>query len=255
MLRVGDELITLTDPESSASEAYRTLRTNILMRNFDKDMKVINIISTTAQEGKSTCVLNLAMVYAQLQKKVLVIDLDLRMPTIHKKLKLKNKKGISDIIGHQAEFEEVVLQPYENVDVITAGTKIPFASEFIQSNALKEFIDERREEYDLILSDCPPVGLVTDGVVAASYCDGTILVCASNMNDRKELLRVKDQLEQTQVNVIGIVMTMMPVQKKYYNSYGYRYGGRYGESPKKSTSKKKKNSLIPKITKKSDKKK
>ena len=251
MLRVGDELITLTDPESSASEAYRTLRTNILMRNFDKDMKVINIISTTAQEGKSTCVLNLAMVYAQLQKKVLVIDLDLRMPAIHKKLKLKNKKGISDIIGHQAEFEEVVLQPYENVDVITAGTKIPFASEFIQSKALKEFIDERRKDYDLILLDCPPVGLVTDGVVAASYCDGTILVCASNRNDRKELLRVKDQLEQTQVNVIGIVMTMMPVQKKYYNSYGYRYS----DSQKKITPKKKKNTLMSSIAKKSDKKK
>ena len=128
MLRVGDELITLIDPDAPASEAYRTLRTNILMRNFDRDMKVINIISTTAQEGKTTRVLNLAMVYAQLQKKVLVIDLDLRMPTIHKKLKLKNKKGISDIIGHQAEFEEVVLQPYENVDVITAGTKPPSGS-------------------------------------------------------------------------------------------------------------------------------
>ena len=251
MLRVGEELITILDPESSASEAYRTLRTNILMRNFDRDMKVINIISTTAQEGKTTCVLNLAMVYAQLQKKVLVIDLDLRMPTIHKKLKLKNKKGISDIIGHQAEFEEVVLQPYENVDVITAGTKIPFASEFIQSNALKEFIEERKKEYDLILLDCPPVGLVTDGIVAASYCDGTILVCASNRNDRKELLRVKDQFEQTQVNVIGIVMTMMPVQRKYYNSYGYRYS----DSQKKTAQKKKKNSIMYSITKKGDKKK
>ena len=251
MLRVGDELITLIDPDAPASEAYRTLRTNILMRNFDRDMKVINIISTTAQEGKSTCVLNLAMVYAQLQKKVLVIDLDLRMPTIHKKLKLKNKKGISDIIGHQAEFEEVVLQPYENVDVITAGTKIPFASEFIQSNALKEFIEERKKEYDLILLDCPPVGLVTDGIVAASYCDGTILVCASNRNDRKELLRVKDQFEQTQVNVIGIVMTMMPVQRKYYNSYGYRYS----DSQKKTAQKKKKNSIMSSITKKGDKKK
>ena len=175
----------------------------------------------------------------------------MRMPTIHKKLKLKNKKGISDIIGHQAEFEEVVLQPYENVDVITAGTKIPFASEFIQSNALKEFIEERKKEYDLILLDCPPVGLVTDGIVAASYCDGTILVCASNRNDRKELLRVKDQLEQTQVNVIGIVMTMMPVQRKYYNSYGYRYS----DTQKKTTQKKKKNSILSSITKKSDKKK
>ncbi|MSA70584.1 CpsD/CapB family tyrosine-protein kinase [Holdemania massiliensis] len=251
MLRIGDELITLTDPDAPAAEAYRTLRTNILMRNFDKDMKVINIISTTAQEGKSTCVLNLAMVYAQLQKKVLVIDLDLRMPTIHKKLKLKNKKGISDIIGHQAEFDEVVLQPYENVDVITAGTKIPFASEFIQSKALKEFIDNKRREYDLVLLDCPPVGLVTDGVVAASYCDGTILVCASNRNDRKELLRVKDQLEQTQINVVGIVMTMMPVQRKYYSSYGYRYS----ESQKRLPAKKKKPNFFAALSKKNGKKK
>ena len=137
------------------------------------------------------------------------------------------------------------------MDVITAGTKIPFASEFIQSNALKEFIEERKKEYDLILLDCPPVGLVTDGIVAASYCDGTILVCASNRNDRKELLRVKDQFEQTQVNVIGIVMTMMPVQRKYYNSYGYRYS----DSQKKTAQKKKKNSIMSSITKKGDKKK
>ena len=118
-------------------------------------------------------------------------------------------------------------------------------------NALKVFIDERRAEYDLILLDCPPVGLVTDGVVAASYCDGTILVCASNRNDRKELLRVKDQLEQTQVNVIGIVMTMMPVQKKYYNSYGYRYS----DSQKKTTNKKKQTNLLGSLNKQSGKKK
>ena len=116
---------------------------------------------------------------------------------------------------------------------------------FIQSNALKEFIEERKKEYDLILLDCPPVGLVTDGIVAASYCDGTILVCASNRNDRKELLRVKDQLEQTQVNVIGIVMTMMPVQRKYYNSYGYRYS----DTQKKTTQKKKKNSILSDVYK------
>ena len=137
MLRVGDELITLIDPDAPASEAYRTLRTNILMRNFDRDMKVINIISTTAQEGKTTRVLNLAMVYAQLQKKVLVIDLDLRMPTIHKKLKLKNKKGISDIIGHQADFEEVVLQPYENVDVFQ-----PVAPEVVRGVVHKHILKD-----------------------------------------------------------------------------------------------------------------
>ena len=100
MLRVGDELITLIDPDAPASEAYRTLRTNILMRNFDRDMKVINIISTTAQEGRVP-VSSIWLWCMPNYKKVLVIDLDLRMPTIHKKLKLKNKKrhlGYSSVI-------------------------------------------------------------------------------------------------------------------------------------------------------------
>ena len=251
MLRVGDELITLIDPDAPRFRSLPDFENQYsdaqLRSGYEGHQYYFN---DSAGRKKYLCP-QFSHGLCSITKKVLVIDLDLRMPTIHKKLKLKNKKGISDIIGHQAEFEEVVLQPYENVDVITAGTKIPFASEFIQSNALKEFIEERKKEYDLILLDCPPVGLVTDGIVAASYCDGTILICASNRNDRKELLRVKDQLEQTQVNVIGIVMTMMPVQRKYYNSYGYRYS----DTQKKTTQKKKKNSILSSITKKSDKKK
>ena len=225
---INRDIITLIDPEDPASEAYRSLRTNILMRQFDKDMQVINVISTSASEGKSTTILNLGVVFSQLGKKTLVIDLDLRLPTVHKKMKVKNKVGVTDVVTRNARFSDSLIQYAENLDLMTSGTKIPYAAEFLQSEILQEFISGLREMYDVILLDCPPVGLVTDGIIVSNYCDGTILVIASGQDERKELLRVKEQLEQTKTNIIGIVMTKMPVSKKYYN-YSYRYA----ESSKK----------------------
>ena len=226
---INRDIITLIDPEDPASEAYRSLRTNILMRQFDKDMQVINVISTSASEGKSTTILNLGVVFSQLGKKTLVIDLDLRLPTVHKKMKVKNKVGVTDVVTRNARFSDSLIQYAENLDLITSGTKIPYAAEFLQSEILQEFISGLREIYDVILIDCPPVGLVTDGIIVSNYCDGTLLVIASGQDERKELLRVKEQLEQTKTNIIGIVMTKMPVSKKYYN-YSYRYS----ESNKKA---------------------
>ena len=233
MIKAGEELITLTDPNAPASEAYRALRTNIMMRNFDREMQVINVISCTKEEGKSTCVLNLAVVYAQLQKKVLVIDLDLRLPSIHKKLKIKNRKGITDLISKQVSFEEAVQTPIDNIDVITAGTKTPFASEFLQSHALQQFIKSKRSSYDLILLDCAPIGLVTDGMIVSKMCDGTVFVVSSNVNERKDLVRAKEELEQMEVNVIGLVMTQMPTENRYYRYYG-NYGSAKTHGHKKS---------------------
>ena len=222
MIKPSDNLITMLEPDSPAAEAFRTLRTNLTLRDFDKKLKVINVISTNAQESKSTTVLNLAYVYSQLGKKVLVIDLDLRLPSIHKKLNLRNKNGLSDILSGQVSITEAMVHVTENMDVILAGTKIPFAAEFIQSRMLKEFINGLKEKYSLILLDCPPVGLVTDGVIASNLADGTILCLASGKNDVKDLEKTKDLLEQMNVNILGIVMTRMPMTKKYYD---YSYGG------------------------------
>ena len=229
---INRDIITLIDSEDPASEAYRSLRTNIIMRQFDKDMQVINVISTSAAEGKSTTILNLGVVFAQLGKKTLVLDLDLRLPTVHKKMKVKNKVGVSDVVTRNARFSDALIQYAENLDLITSGTKIPYAAEFLQSEILKEFIGGLREIYDVILIDCPPVGLVTDGIIVSNYCDGTLLVIASGQDERRDLIRVKEQLEQTKTNVIGIVMTKMPVSKKYYNS-AYRYADNSKKSRKR----------------------
>ena len=230
-----ETMVTLTNPESAVAETYRILRTNILLRDVDKKIKVINVISTTAQEGKSTTVLNLASVYAQLGKKVLVLDLDLRMPSLHKKLNIKNDKGVSDVVGGQARFGDTVVHYTTNFDILFAGTRISFSAEFIQSEAMKRFIEQVKEYYDLVLLDCPPVGLTSDGILACKLADGTLLVCASNVNEKNDLLRTKSQLTQIGANVLGVVLSRMPAERKHYGSYGYGYGYGYGQQPQKRT--------------------
>ena len=237
LYKPSDNLITMLDPENSVSEAYRILRTNISLRDFDQKLKVINVISSNSQESKSTTVLNLGYVFSQLGKKVLIMDLDLRLPTLHKKLLLKNKYGISDVVVGGVEFNDAVVHYTERMDVLLSGTKNPYASEFIQSHAFAKVLEDLRENYDLILIDCPPVGLVTDGVITSTLCDGTILCIASGKNDRKDLEKTRDLLQQFNVNILGIVMTRMPVSKRYYNKYGYSYGYGYTSDKKKKDKK------------------
>ena len=243
-IKPSDNLITLIDPENVTSEAFRILRTNISLKDFDSKLKVINVISTTAQESKSTTVLNLGYVFSQLGKKVLIMDLDLRLPSIHKKLRLKNKNGITDVIARSIDFNDAVIHYTQKMDVILSGTKNPYASELIQSKAFSNILDSLRKTYDLILIDCPPVGLVTDGVITSTLCDGTIMCIASGKNDKRDLEKTKDLLNQFNVNILGIVMTRMPVAKKYYskygyNKYGYGYGHGYGTYGSSSGDKKK----------------
>lgn len=224
-LTPGAELVTILQPESAVAEAYKTLRTNLSLKEFDKELKVINIISSTAQESKSTTTLNLAYVYSQLEKRVLVIDMDLRLASVHKKLKLKNKLGVTDVVTRKCKFSDAVIHYTSNLDVLLSGTKTPYASEFVQSKVFREFIEACKKGYDIVLIDCPPINLVTDGMIVSTCCDGTVLCVAHGKSERKELEHTKDQLKQFKVNVVGIVMTRMPIsKKKYYNDYGYGYG-------------------------------
>lgn len=241
-IKPSDNLITLIDPENVTSEAFRILRTNISLKDFDSKLKVINVISTTAQESKSTTVLNLGYVFSQLGKKVLIMDLDLRLPSLHKKLRLKNKNGITDVIAKTIDFNDAVIHYTQKMDVILSGTKNPYASELIQSKSFANILDNLKQKYDMIFIDCPPVGLVTDGVITSTLCDGTIMCIASGKNDKKDLEKTRDLLKQFDVNILGIVMTRMPVQKKYYNKYGYNkygYGYGYGASERKKDDNKK----------------
>ncbi|MEG0170022.1 CpsD/CapB family tyrosine-protein kinase [Anaerorhabdus sp.] len=227
------DIISLYDSNNPATEAYRTLRTNIMFKTFDKPIQVVNITSADQSEGKSTTALNLAVVYSQLNKRVLVLDLDLRLPSIHKKLKIRNTIGITDFLNNRVTFDDAIKHVLKNVDVMTAGTKIIYHSEFIQSAVLQQFIEKMRSEYDFIIIDCPPVGLVTDAVIVSRYTDGTILVCESNKNEKKNLQRMKYQFDEVGSNVLGIVITKADFGKKYYSHYGYGYGYKKDKKGKK----------------------
>lgn len=218
------KVISIEQPESVIAEEYRTLRTNISMREFDKPMKLINVVSANAQEGKTTTALNLAAVYGQLNKKVLLIDLDLRLPTIHKKLGLKNNVGIADILINKNKLEDSIVNYKECFDVLLSGTKTPFTSELAQSESLRSFLDDVKNRYDIVIVDCPPVNLVSDGIIVSKYCDGTIFCVATNHDERKELEHAKELMDNVGINVIGVVMTYAEPKKHYYDNYYHRKG-------------------------------
>lgn len=233
-----DNFVTMLKPDSVAAESYRILRTNLSLRDFDETIKVINVISAYQQEAKSTTVINLAYVYSQLGKKVLVMDLDLRLPSLHKKYRVRNKLGITDLLNKKCDFSEAIIHYTKNYDVLLSGSKTVYASELIQSNAFRSLLDYLKQNYDVILIDCPPINMVTDGMITSTLADGTILCVASNHDDKSDLIKVKDTLKQFDVRMLGIVMTMTPISKKYY-SHEYGYG--YGQSSKKSKKKNKPN--------------
>jgi capsular exopolysaccharide synthesis family protein len=216
-------LVTIDRPASPQSEAYRMLRTNLMFRNIDAQLKMFNVVSMNASEGKSTVVGNLGVVFSQIDKKVLLVDLDLRLPTLHKKFRIENKLGVSDVVAGKVDWQEVVVEVQPQLSVMTAGTKTPFTSELVQSLALQRLLEALREHYDYVIIDCPPVGVVADGMIVSRYVDGTVLLVAYGESDKRELLKIKQQFEQVGVNVLGSVMSKLPMNKK---SYYYQYYNR-----------------------------
>lgn len=236
--KLSEYMIVANSPDSAAAEAFRILRTNISLRDFEHEMKVINIISATAHESKSTTIINLAYAFSQLGKRVLLLDLDLRAPTIHKKLHLKNDNGLAEAIAGKIPINDAFVKITNNFVVLLSGSRMPFASEFIQSTVFSRLLEALKKEFDMIFIDCPPINLVTDGMIISNMCDGTIFCVASGMCEKKDLIKAKDQLAQFDVNVLGVVMTRMPINKKYYN-YDSKYGY-YAYGNRKDTDKKKK---------------
>ena len=218
-----NNLITSIDPTSNVSEAFKNLRTNIMYRNFDKELKLINIVSTIASEGKTTTLVNLANSYVQLGKKVLIIDLDLRKPSLHHKLHIKNGLGINDFITGKANLEQVITKFDSHFYVITAGSKTLFYNELIQSENLHKFLTKIKESFDMVFIDCPPIGAFSDGVILSTLCDGTILTVETNKVDKRAIKKTYDQLQAVNSNVIGAVLTKVDTSKNSYKYYNYEY--------------------------------
>lgn len=216
-------LVTLTDSKSVAAEAYRTLRTNIQFSSYDQEVRVITVTSSRPAEGKSTVACNMAITFAENGKKVLLVDTDLRRPTVHKKFKLPNSLGIVNVIMNMELLHEVVHHDVtEGLDIITSGVIPPNPSELLGSRKFQRFIDEMRDQYDTIILDSPPLLAVTDAQVLTTLSDGTVVVVQHGVTKKDEISQAKELLEKVKGNILGVVLSQIPPEDNgYYYYYSY----------------------------------
>ncbi|QAY67777.1 CpsD/CapB family tyrosine-protein kinase [Paenibacillus protaetiae] len=218
------QLITVTNSRSPVSETYRVLRTNVNFAAIDQKLQVIMVTSAGPGEGKSTTIANLAVTYSQSEKKVLLIDGDMRKPTAHHTFQVSNQVGLSSLISGQCEIEQAI-QPsgIPNLDVITSGPIPPNPSEMMASYKMASVLDHLRTVYDMILIDTPPLLAVTDAQVAAAKCDGVILVVDQGKVKRDIAAKAVKNLEHVNARILGVVLNNVK-RKASEQAYYYYYG-------------------------------
>ena len=242
--KIASHLVTHLDPKSAVSEAYRSLRTAILFSSAGSAKengsagKVYVITSSSPKEGKSTTIANLAITLGQGGQKTLLIDADLRRPVIHSVFGYNKEPGITNYLVGRANVEEITrITPIPNLSVITSGTIPPNPSELLGSPRMREFLEQMREKYDMILFDSPPVMAVTDAQVLSQHADGVIVVLAAGQTQIELAKRTKQALLKVDAPIIGYVLNNFDVTKTYGSYYKYyRYYNYYYESkaaPKK----------------------
>ena len=227
-LKNGVGLITYTDPTSPISEQFRTARTNIQFSSLNKEIKSIVFTSSGPSEGKSTVSNNLAVTWAEQGKRVIIVDADLRRPTVHRTFRVSNKIGLSSLLAGAASVNDAIHQTViNNLYVLTSGPVPPNPSELLGSVQMANLLDTLTHNYDIVVVDAPPVNSVTDAQVLSAKTDGTILVVPQNMADKKGVIRAKSLLEAVHTNILGAIMNRADVNE----TVGY-YGGYYGVDKK-----------------------
>lgn len=214
-------IITHTNRKSPVSEAYRTLRTNIQFSSIDKKIKTIVVTSAAMSEGKSTTITNLAETFAQAGQRVVIVDADLRRPRVHQIFNISNQQGLTTVLTGQIDLKQAIAVAGSDVHIMTSGPIPPNPSELLGSGKMKELVHDLSEQYDVVLVDAPPVNLVTDAAILSTFVDGVVLVVASGRTDIEGGKRAMKSLQAVNANLLGAVMTMIPVSKKGY--YGYQY--------------------------------
>lgn len=222
----GLNLVTQNDPKNPAAEAYRVIRTGIQFAQAGKELQTIALTSCTLNEGKSMTIANLAVVLTQAGKSVLLIDCDMRNPTVHKSFNLSNKVGLSSCISMDTALSDAVQKTsIEGLYALTGGVIPPNPSELLGSEQMKNVLQRAKEQYDYVLIDTPPVMPVTDALIVSRFVDGMIFVIAS-AEVKVEMARdVKNQLVNAGANILGVVLNKV---RSEHHGYGYGYYYYYG---------------------------
>jgi capsular exopolysaccharide synthesis family protein len=224
---LAGRLVTFLDPTSVAAETYRTLRTNLLYSAFvDERAKIIVLTSPGPGEGKSTTCANLGVVLAQAGKAVLILDCDLRKPVMHRFFGLRNLNGIVDVLVGERRLQDAWTEPVEGLHVVTVGRIPPNPSELLGSRRVSELLASLREEFDYVLVDAPPVGMVSDPAILATQGDGVLLVSDAQNTRKGSVRQSMRSLEAVGARVLGTVMNNAKVSSSEYFYYEYAYSQR-----------------------------
>lgn len=230
-----EESIIIGNPSFiSAEESINRLKDNLLYAAVDGKIKILQFESSLAGEAKTTTCINLAVSLGKTGKKTLIIDFDFRKPRVHRAFQLENANGISDyMIG--SITKEVLVKPteFENVSIITRGTKVENSAAILMSDKLQNLMKELRDEYDFILLDCPPVLIISDYINISRISDGVIFNVAYAATKRNQVKEAIGLLRQNNIPIIGAVFTFFDSKKANnygeYNSYYYYYSSNYGD--------------------------
>jgi succinoglycan biosynthesis transport protein ExoP len=228
-----EQSLLLTKPNAPAAEAYRALRTAILLSSADEPLRVLLTTSPLGGDGKTTISYNLAIAFAQHGRRVLLLDADMRKPSVHTLFRSRKVPGLSEVLTGGAKLSEAVI-PHDyiaNLALLPSGTTPPNPAELIDSRRFDALLEEAKSQYDLVMIDSPPVLMVTDPVILSTKTDGTIIVLRSRKTTRPVLKRAVDVLSHSYGRKLGFVVNGMDTQSvEYYYSYGY-YGDNkyYGE--------------------------
>ena len=247
---IADERRNLLSPKSEffVREAYKTLRTNVSFSLTNEEKCHVIVTTSSMQgEGKSITTMNLAISYAQTDRKVLVVDCDLRRPKLARLMQMNSTVGLSNLILNPKLLSNAILPTHvPGLDVILAGDIPPNPSELLGSPRMERIVSLLREKYDFIFLDSPPVNMVTDAVVLAPLSDGVIFLVRANRSERGAVIHAVEQLEYAKAKILGFVLNDVDMEKTHYGyghryksysryrRYGYGYGYGYGYSSRSS---------------------
>lgn len=214
------DLITLTDPRSPVSEAYRTLRTNLSFYSLDTPIRSLVVTSAAPGEGKSTTIANLAVTMAQSGRRTILVDCDLRRPSLHDIFGLKAEPGFTDMVLSDTIDAPLQATAVDNLWLLATGAKPPNPADLLGAKKVDQIIARLQEEADIILFDAPPVIAVTDAAILGTKVDGVLLVIQAGKTKRDHAERAKETLEKARVRIVGATLTNAPKDSAMSGYYG-----------------------------------
>lgn len=206
--------------KSPITEQYRLIRNNIHFSSVDKKIKTIVVSSAEPSEGKSTTAANLAIVLAEKGKKVILVDVDLRKPTVHYSFTVSNIDGLTSVLTKDITLDQAITKSHiSNLDILTSGPIPPNPSELLDSRAMEMVIENLNSQYEYVVFDTPPILAVTDSQIIANKCDGVVMVVACGKTHKDRVLKAKELLEKAGSQMLGVVVN--GVEEKMNGYYGH----------------------------------